>query len=64
MDKPESTCINCTKRYAGCHADCEEYAEYQAALKVYKAWLRKTKSIQRAAEIRPWYRERVKKGRK
>ena len=64
MDKPESTCINCTKRVLGCHTNCEEYENYRAKLKIYKAWLRKIKSTQRAAEIRPWYRERVTKGRK
>lgn len=64
MDKPESTCINCTKRVLGCHTNCVEYAEYKEKLAIYKAWLRKTKSIKRAAEVRPWYRERVTKGRK
>ena len=64
MDKPESTCINCTKRVLGCHTDCVEYAEYKEKLAIYKVWLRKTKSIKRAAEVRPWYRERVTKGRK
>ena len=64
MDKPESTCINCTKRVLGCHTDCVEYAEYKEKLAIYKAWLRKIKSTQRAAERRPWSRERVTKGRK
>lgn len=27
---PSNKCWNCERRHVGCHADCEDYAEYRA----------------------------------
>lgn len=27
--KPQAPCMNCERRYVGCHAECEDYKEFR-----------------------------------
>lgn len=36
MTKQKAPCYQCAKRHIGCHATCEEYANYCALLKAEK----------------------------
>ena len=44
-DSIRSTCLDCKKRYLGCHSECEEYKAYRAKVDNLKKkktgeWLR------------------------
>lgn len=55
MKKPQSTCLNCKKRYVGCHSECEEYIEFKKQLDIYYKERSKTLAEEWNADKRPWF---------
>ena len=64
MDKPVNKCMDCKARRVGCHTDCKDYIEYTEQYAAYKDWLNSNRKVKRLAEARPWYRDKLTRGRK
>ena len=47
----QNTCLNCTKRYKGCHSFCEDY-------KLYKGYLDRIRKKKELEQIVPTHSKR------
>ena len=56
MRKPESKCLDCKDRKAGCHSACEKYKEYRHQVDLYHKYLKEVRSNDWIADYRPWMR--------
>ena len=45
-----SPCLNCSKRFVGCHSTCDDYILYRNKLKEYKDYMNQNKSAEATIE--------------
>ena len=55
VKKPESHCVDCKKRYVGCHDRGDDYQQFRKELKAYLEERRAVRSNDLMAEHRPWF---------